>query len=401
MSAFKYRAIDHMGKFIHGQMDALNEVDLELRLERLGQTLIAIKKTKPSSHLFRHNKISTKDLMIFCFELEQATSVGMPLIQTLIDLRDANNNTHFQQIIGALISDIESGKLISEALSKHPKIFDALFISLVVAGEKTGRLGEVFSHLSARYKWQSELASQTKRLLSYPLLVLVVMLATIVFLMTYLVPQMVDFLSNMGQSLPLQTRVLISISNFFVMYWWAILLMLFAVVSGCITLVKRNKKARYFADQFKISFPIFGVVWKKIILARFSRYFALMYQSGIPVLDAIKTCEEIVDNAPMKEALGLAHAQISAGGTIGESFQNTALFPPLVVRMIGIGERTGTLDQSLMKVAYFYDRDVNESIERALKLIEPVLTVILGLILAFIMMAVLGPVYDSFSQLKI
>lgn len=178
MSAFKYRAIDHMGKFIHGQMDALNEVDLELRLERLGQTLIAIKKTKPSSHFFRHNKISTKDLMIFCFELEQATSVGMPLIQTLIDLRDANNNTHFQQIIGALISDIESGKLISEALSKHPKIFDALFISLVVAGEKTGRLGEVFSHLSARYKWQSELASQTKRLLSYPLLVLVVMLAT-------------------------------------------------------------------------------------------------------------------------------------------------------------------------------------------------------------------------------
>lgn len=401
MTMFKYRAIDHMGKFTHGQMDAINEIDLEFRLERLGQILIAVKTIHSSSHFFLQKKISTKDLMIFCFELEQSASVGMPLIQTLSDLRDANTNVHFQQIIGALISDIESGKLFSEALSKHQEIFDALFISLVVAGERTGRLAEVFGHLSARFKWQSELASQTKKLLSYPLLVLVIMLATIGFLMTYLVPQMVAFLSNMGQHLPLQTRLLISISNFFVAYWWAIFLVLMMGTFGCAVLVKKNIKVRHFFDQLKISFPIFGNVWKKIILARFSRYFALMYQSGIPVLEAIKTCEEIVDNQPLKEAISLVHAQINAGETIGESFKKSALFPPLVIRMISMGEKSGVLDQSLMKVAYFYDRDVNDSIERGLKLIEPSLTIILGLILAFIMMAVLGPVYDSFSQLKI
>ena len=401
MPIFKYRAINQMGRFIHGQMDAINDVDLELRLERLGQTLITFKIIKSPTTIFRSKKISTKELMIFCFELEQSAIVGMPLIQTLIDLRDANTHSHFQQVTGSLISDVEGGKLFSEALSKYPEIFDALFVSLVIAGEKTGRLAEVFGHLAARFKWQSELAGQTKRLVSYPLFVLLVMLATIIFLMAYLVPQMVTFLSNMGQSLPWQTRLLIYISDFFRMHWVAVFFLTCAVAVALILLIRKNQKARYFFDSMKISFPVFGVVWKKIILARFARYFALMYQSGISVLEAIKMCEGIVDNQPVKEALSLVHSKISAGENISESFQTSALFPPLIVRMIRTGETTGTLDQSLMRVAYFYDRDVSESIERSLKLIEPALTVVLGLMLAFIMMSVLGPIYDSFSQLKI
>lgn len=401
MPVFKYRAIDQFGKFSHGQMEVINEIDLESRLENSGLSLISTKQIKVDHHWFQPKKLSTKDLMIFCFELEQAASVGMPLVQTLIDLHDANPASHLHKIIADLIGDIESGKLFSAALSKHPEAFDQLFISLVVAGEKTGRLAEVFSHLSARFKWQSELAAQTKRLISYPIFVMAVMMATVAFLMIYLIPQMVIFLTNMGQTLPLQTRALIAISNFLVSYWWGIALFIMITMMGSLILIKKNIKVRHTVDQMIINLPVIGVVWKKMMIARFSRYLALMYQSGIPVLDAIKTCEEIVGNLVVKNAVGGVYAQINAGASIADSFQGSALFPSLVIRMVRAGEATGTLDQSLMKIAYFYDRDVAESIENALKLIEPALTIVLGLILAFIMISTLGPVYDSFSQLKL
>lgn len=401
MPIFKYRAIDQFGKFSHGQMEVINEIDLESRLENSGLSLISAKQIKAHHNWLQSKKLSTKDLMIFCFELEQAASVGMPIVQTLVDLRDANPASHLQKIIADLIADIESGKLFSEALSKHPETFDKLFISLVVAGEKTGRLAEVFSHLSARFKWQSELAAQTKRLISYPLFVLAVMISSLAFLMIYLIPQMVTFLTNMGQILPLQTKLLIATSNFLVTYWWAIVLFITIFIISSVILLRRSNRLHYVADHIVINLPVIGLVWKKMMIARFSRYLALMYQSGIPVLEAIKTCEEIVGNLVVKNAVGGVYAQINAGASIADSFQGSALFPPLVIRMVRAGEATGTLDLSLMKIAYFYDRDVAESIESALKLIEPALTIFLGLILAFIMMSTLGPVYDSFSQLKL
>jgi type IV pilus assembly protein PilC len=165
--------------------------------------------------------------------------------------------------------------------------------------------------------------------------------------------------------------------------------------------VKQSAEVRYRYDYVKLHLPVTGEILQKIILARFARYFALMYQTGIPILDAIKTCEDIVANQVVADALNRAHQQINAGDSMSESFRNAGLFPPLVVRMIKVGEGTGGLDKSLLKISYFYDRDVNEKIESMLKMLEPALTVILGAILAFIMFSVLGPVYDSFSKLKI
>jgi type IV pilus assembly protein PilC len=147
--------------------------------------------------------------------------------------------------------------------------------------------------------------------------------------------------------------------------------------------------------------PVTGNILQKIIMARFARYFALMYQTGIPILEAIKTCEDIVANRAVADALERAYQQINAGDSMSESFHNAGLFPPLVVRMIKVGENTGALDKSLLKISYFYDRDVNDSVQQLLKLLEPALTVVLGGILAMIMFSVLGPVYDSFSKLKI
>jgi type IV pilus assembly protein PilC len=187
----------------------------------------------------------------------------------------------------------------------------------------------------------------------------------------------------------------------FVDFWWLLLaLPIIAAVSVGIGL-KQSARFRYQFDYMMLHMPVTGPILHKIIMARFARYFSLMYETGIPVLDAVKTCQDIVSNKVVADALERAYQQINAGDSMSESFRNAGLFPPLVVRMIKVGENTGALDKSLSNIGYFYDRDVNESIEKMLKLIEPALTVVLGGILAFIMFSVLGPVYDSFSRLKL
>lgn len=401
MPTYSYKAVDQTGRSAQGEIDALNEVDLELRLQKIGLDLITYRQITKRASLFSRRAVSLRDLMMFCFQLEQLTSSGVPLLDGLIDLRDSTTNLHFQKVIGGLVSEVEGGRMLSRAMAEYPNVFNHVFVSLVQAGEQTGRLPEVFENLAATLRWQDELVSQTKRLLAYPSFVLVVVLVAVVFLMSYLVPQMVSFLQNMGQELPLETRVLIFMSDAFVSYWWVILSapVLLAVIIAI--MVRQSAEARYKFDYVKLKIPVVGEILQKIILARFARYFALMYQAGIPILDAIKTCEEIVANRVVADALGRAQQQINAGDTMSESFRNAGLFPPLVVRMIRVGENTGALDKSLLKISYFYDRDVSESIEKMMKLIEPTLTVILGGILAFIMFSVLGPVYDSFEKLNI
>jgi type IV pilus assembly protein PilC len=205
----------------------------------------------------------------------------------------------------------------------------------------------------------------------------------------------------MGQALPLQTRVLIAISDVFVNFWWVLILLPSLVILIFPLLLKKSTSIRFWFDDVKLKVPVTGAIMKKIILARFARYFALMYQSGIPVLESIKVCEEISNNQVIVKALQQVQFRINVGDSMGESFQHVGLFPPLVVRMIKVGESSGGLNQSLLKISYFYDREVNESIESMMKMLEPSLTVVLGLILAFIMISVLGPVYDSYSSLQL
>ncbi|MBX9676320.1 MAG: type II secretion system F family protein [Methylotenera sp.] len=401
MATFNYKAIDQTGRHAQGQIDAQNEVDLELRLERMGLDLITFRSSTKSSNTFAKNRVSNRDLVMFCFQLEQLTSAGVPILEGLNDLRESTQNLYFQKVLGAIAGEVEGGKMLSQALAEHPDVFDEVFVNLVGAGEQTGQLPAVFDNLSNTLKWQDELMSQTKKLLAYPLFVLVVVLAAVTFLMVYLVPEMVKFLNSLGQELPLNTRILIFISEAFVNYWWLIITVPLVLAAAGVAYVKQSVEARYRFDYLKLKLPLTGDILHKIIMARFARYFALMYQTGIPILQAIKTCEKIVGNRVIADALSRAHAQINAGDSMSESFHNAELFPPLVVRMIKVGESTGALDKSLLNISYFYDRDVNELMQKMLKLLEPALTVILGLILAFIMVSVLGPVYDSFSKMKL
>jgi type IV pilus assembly protein PilC len=400
MPLFSYKAIDANGKTVVGRLEAINLFDLEQRLSRMELDLVGGAPASDMSRLFGGGKVTRQDLINFCFHLEQLTTSGVPLVEGLSDLRDSLENPRFREVVSGLIESIQGGRSLSQALADYPSVFQRVFVSLVRSGEATGKLGEVLRSLVESLKWEDELAAQTKKLAMYPAFVGGIVLIVTFFLMIYLVPQMTGFIRNMGQDVPLQTRILIHVSNFFVHYWWAILLAPFVCWFGLKIAIKSNPAVEYAVDRYKISMPVIGPILRKIILSRFASSFAMMYASGITVLDAIRSCEEIVGNRPIERALRTAGQQIAEGKGLTAAFQELSLFPPLVIRMMRIGEGTGKLDTALLNVSYFYNREVRESIAKVQAMIEPLLTVLLGALLGWVMLSVLGPVYDAISKMK-
>jgi type IV pilus assembly protein PilC len=234
----------------------------------------------------------------------------------------------------------------------------------------------------------------------YPMIVGGIVLLVTMFLMMYLVPQMVAFIRNMGQAIPWYTQALIFVSNVFLNYWWALLALPVIAWYGLKWAMRVNPELEYSLDRYKLALPIIGPILRKIVLSRFAMSFGMMYSSGITVLDAIRSCEELVGNRVLAVALHSIARQIGEGKNMTAAFQDSGLFPPLVIRMLRIGESTGKLDVALRNVNYFYNRDVNDSVARAQAALQPILTLVLGLILLWVMLAVLGPVYDTISKMK-
>jgi len=401
MPAFEYKAVDRAGRSARGKLDAANEVDLELRLRKMGLDLITTRLLRSHSPTLASGSITRQDLITFCFDLEQISRAGIPILEGLRDLRDGMDNPRFREVLTSVIEDIEGGKTLSQALAAFPRVFNTVFVSLIRAGELSGTLTEVFENLGGTLKWQDELISQTRRLLVYPTMVLVVVLAVMIFLLLYLVPQVTSLMKTMGLDLPLQTRVLIWLSDITATYWPVLMLLPVFVAAGISFMVRTNPRARYLFDYAILRLPVTGVILQKIILARFANFFALMYRSGITILDAVKTSEDIVANRVIAEGLQRAGQQINAGESLPEAFANLGVFPPLVIRMLRVGESTGALDVALMNITYFYNRDVRESVDKALKLLEPMLTLILGGMLALILFSVLTPIYDIIGKVQL
>lgn len=400
MPLYTYKAIDGDGKSVLGRTDAVNLFDLEQRLSRMGLDLVTGAPSAQKSRLIGGGKVRRADLINFCYHMEQLASAGVPIVEGLVDLRDSTDNLRFKEVVSGLVETIEGGKSLSQALADFPEVFSKVFVSLVRSGEQTGRLAEVLKALTESLKWEDELAAQTKKLMMYPAFVGSAVLLVTFFLMIYLVPQMTGFIKNMGQDIPLQTRILIVVSAFFVDFWWAILAAPFALFFGLKALIAADPRAAFLFDHVKLRVPMIGPILRKIILSRFASSFALMYASGITVLDAIRSTEEIVGNKPMENALHTVGQQIAEGKNMTLAFQEIGLFPPLVIRMLRIGENTGALDRALLNVSYFYNREVKESIDKVQALIEPVMTLVLGAILGWVMLSVLGPVYDTISKMK-
>src|SRR5499427_2564577 len=224
MALFTYKAIDTRGKTMLGQIEAVNIVDLEQRLKRMGLDLVRGGPARQGAAWLRVGSIKRSELINFCFHMEQLTGAGVPLIESLIDLRDSIENARFREVISGVIESIQGGLRLSQALAQYPQIFNPVFTSLIRAGEDTGKLAEVLKSLVENLKWEDELAEHLKKLVMYPAFVGAIVLMVTFFLMIYLVPQMMGFIRNMGQEIPLQTRILMQVSTFFVDYWWAIIL---------------------------------------------------------------------------------------------------------------------------------------------------------------------------------
>ena len=398
MPLYAYKAMNAAGGVVLGRMEAINPVDLEMRLKHMELDFINGAPVKQGLRF--GGGVPRRELINFCFHLEQLTRAGVPIVEGLVDLRDSIDHPHFREVLAGMVESIEGGKTLSQAMEEHPRVFDSVMISLVRSGEDTGKVPEVLASLVESLKWQDELAAHTKKLVMYPSFLALVMVAVVFFMMVYLVPKMVGFMKNMGQKVPLQTEILIVVSGFFVNYWYILIAVPIVVAIAVNIAIRNNPKARYNFDNFKLHIPLLGEILRKIIISRFASTFAMMYGSGISILDSIRATENVVGNAVIKEGLEHVGQMISDGENVTVAFQNVGLFPPLVIRMLRVGENTGALDRALVNVGYFYNRDVRESIERVQTMIEPTMTVAIGIIMGWIMLSVLGPIYDVITKLK-
>jgi len=399
MEFFKYKAIDENGRIHNGQADAVNTADLEMRLHKLGLDLINSREIKSSRQSTSGRGVSRRDLIMFCFHLEQTTRAGVPILDGLQDLRDSTDNPRLRDVISAMSESIEGGKTLSEAMREFPGVFSNVFSNLIRAGEQTGEINVVFAKLIESLKWEDEQASQTKKLVMYPVFVGSVVLGVIIFLMTYLVPELLKFVMTMGQELPAHTKVLIAVSDVFVNYWYIVLTVPIAIVVAVIVGARVNPAIRLTLDRLTLKLPVIGPIQQKIILSRIAGFFAMMYASGITIIDCIRTAEDIAENKAIERAMHEVGQQVTDGTSLSNSFASTDLFPPLVLRMIVVGENTGALEEALENISYFYTRDVKESLERLQAMIGPAMTVGLGAIIAWVMFSVLGPIYDLITNI--
>ncbi len=400
MATFQYKAVDRTGRAARGSLDAMNDVDLELRLRRMGLDMISFRAVEPRS-IHALMAVKRQDVINFVFDLEQISRAGIPMLDGLRDLRDGIDNPRLREILTSVVEDMESGRLLSQCLAQHPAIFNNVFVSLVRAGEQSGQMTEVLENLGTTLRMQDELAAQTRRLLVYPSVVLLVVLVVMAFLFTYLVPQVTGLLRTMGIALPLQTRMMIGVSEVVRGYWPLLIATPIVAAVVAVSLVRTSDRARFAWDYVKLHVPVTGPLLQKVIMARFANVFALLYRSGITILEALRTSEAIVDNRVIADSIARATSEINAGVSLTDAFRDLGTFPPLVIRMLRVGEATGALDTALANVTYFYNRDVRESIERGLKLLEPALIFVLGMSLLLIMWAVLSPVYDILGKLKL
>ena len=399
MALFAYRAVDSEGRISTGNLDAANAIDLELRLKRLGLDLVTFEGVKRSAAA-RSRNVTRTELITFCFHLSQLLKAGVNIIEALTDLRDTVDNAGFRQVIASLLEDIGGGLKLSEAMANHAYCFDNVFVALVRAGEQSGQMTEVLDELSENLKWQDEIASQAKRAMVYPVIVTVVIFAVIMVLMTVLVPQLAATFKTLVPKLPRETEVLIALSNFFVKWWYLIIGIPAVSIFAAFVFGRTNDKAQRAIDEMALKLPVLGDIRQKIILARFSTYFAMLYKAGISVIDCIQICEKIVGNRVMEEGLQRVGRSISEGQGISQAFLATKLFPPLVLRMLRVGESTGALDHALLNVSYFYNRQVREGIAKMQALLGPATTVVLGVLIVGILYSIFLPIYDVIGKIK-
>lgn len=402
MAVFSYRAIDPSGKVVRGTMPAINEMELEGRLRNNGLEVIETSPHKSTGGRLTRS-VPRKELIGLCFHMEQTLRGGVMVTEALEDLVEGIVDPRFRDVIAVVLESVREGSSLSAALSEFPAIFDQVFVGLVGAGEASGKLSEAFAKLGANLRWADELTAQIKKMMMYPAFTLVVLIGVTLFMMLYLVPQLTGFIKQTtGGVIPLNTRVLMWVSETMVAHWpWLFGVPVALTVAGLVALARAGERVRLRIDRLKLRVPVVGKVMERVILARFASLLGMLYGAGVPVLQALDVCARAAGNRHVADAISRVSDEIVQGRGLTDAFRQVGLFPNLVLRMVKIGETTGELDKSLENVGYFYNRDIQESIGNVQAMVEPVMTVTLGLLLGWLMMAVLGPIYDLLGKMKV
>lgn len=401
MQMFAYRCVDSGGRISKGQMPATSMRELEARLLSSGQELITARAVSGGLALLGRG-VPTKELINFCFHMDQTLKAGILVTDALSDVVESAGHERFRDTMLMVLESVRGGQPLSNALGQFPRVFDEIFVGLIHAGEQSGRLSEMFGKLAESLRWQDELQSQVKKLMMYPAFMGAVLVGVTLFVLLYLVPQLAGFIKATGNALPLQTVLLLNASEFMQKHWGKLLVLAFVLPPLLwIGLRMTGNRLDFLIDSLKLKLPVVGKVIEKTIVARFAALFGMLYESGIPVLNGIEICRKAIGNKALERAVDVIAREINSGTSIAAAFTSAALFPKLMIRMIKIGESTGEIDKALKNVSYFYNREVTESIEKVQAMIEPMMTLIMGAILGWLMMAVLGPVYDIIAKIKV
>ena len=394
MPTFKYKAKDYNGKFIQGAIEAENNAAVISQLQTMGYfpiSIISEGKAKPFHLLGR--RITTSDLTVFNRQLADLLDSGVPLVRGLDIIKEQTSNVYLKEIIESVMNDVHAGATLADALSKHPKVFSKLYCALVKSGEAGGMLETILQRLAEFSEKEDELKGKILSALAYPSVMVVVGISVVTILMTVVIPKIVDIFDQFDQTLPAITIILITVSRFTGKFWWAIIGSLLVLVVLSINFA-RTGEGKYFMDKLKLRIPLLGELVLKKEIGRFARTLGNLLKNGVSILPALDIVIESITNKVVERELIKMPEAISQGGNMSSFLSESNIFPKIAVSMIAVGERTGKVEEVLLKIASSYEAEVERKVKTITSLLEPIIILILGVVVGFIVIAMLLPIFS-------
>ena len=395
MAKFQWEATTRVGEKKRGVMDADSADVVEARLRSDGLTVTRVRKEPKQITITIGSGVSPKDLQIFTRQLATMIDAGLPLVQCLDILAAQTPNKIFARILGQIKASVEQGSTFSDALRRHPKVFDELYVNLVAAGEVGGILDTILNRLAIYIEKAVKLRAQVKSAMFYPIAILFVAIGVIAVMLVKVIPTFEDMYKDMGPGakLPAATQVVINISKGFIAKWYLYVGVFVGVIVGSIAM-RRTDRGRELFDRALLRMPILGPTLRKIVVARFTRTLGTLLSSGVPILDALDICAKTAGNRVVQAGIYKARDKISEGHDMAGPLTESRVFPSMVVQMIGVGEQTGAMDQMLQKIADFYEEEVDAAVTAMTSLIEPIMMAFLGIVVGGLIVAMYLPIFS-------
>ena len=394
MANFKYEAKNRAGKTVKGKIEAPGPDSAGQKLRSQGLTDISVTAAGPGFSLaFLSGGITVKDMKIFTQQFSTMIDAGLPLVQCLDILGSQNDNKMFAAVLLDVKATVEGGATFSEALAKHPKVFDELFVNLVAAGEMGGILDTIMKRLGEYIEKRERLQKQIKGAMTYPVTILVITLALVTVMLKWVIPTFSSMFVDMGGEMPALTQAVMDLSESFQENWWIMALAIGALVA-MVSVTYSNPKGKYIYHKVFLVLPIFGPLIRKIAVARFCRTMGTLLSSGVPILDAMDTVAKAAGNMIIAEFIGVVKTQISEGRNMSEPLSESDIFPGMVVQMIAVGEQTGALDVMCVKIADFYDEEVDVAVSALTSMLEPVMMIFIGGMVGTMLIAMYLPIFS-------